>query len=117
MIFEYATAMLLVVLLVLIGNPFMFWMPSMLTTSVLLVIAVLVLVYAGFILKENGGDEREMLHRMLASRAAYLAGIAALTVALLVQGLVYQIDPWIAGTLALMIVVKVATRTWADKER
>ena len=115
MTFQYLITLALVVLLVLLGNPFMFWMPSMLATTLLLAAALLAVVYAGFILKENGGDERDVLHRMLASRAAYLTGVGILTLALLVQGLMYHIDPWIPLALALMVTAKVVARAWANK--
>ncbi|PIR82932.1 hypothetical protein COU19_03280 [Candidatus Kaiserbacteria bacterium CG10_big_fil_rev_8_21_14_0_10_56_12] len=117
MIFEYLVASLLVMLLVLLGNPFMFWMPSMMTTLVLVVVAVLVVIYAGLILRERRGDERELLHRMLASRAAYLAGIVVLTIALLLQGIRGEADPWIAATLATMVLAKVVARAWANRAR
>lgn len=115
MTFEYIVGIILVVLLLLIGNPFMFWMPSILAMTLLLVATLFALIYAGFVLKERGGDERDLLHRMLAGRAAYLAGIGILTLALLVQGLAHHIDPWIPGALALMVIAKIVARTWADK--
>jgi hypothetical protein len=95
----------------------MFWMPSMMTTTMLLVVTLLTLVYVGFVLREKGADERDVLHRMLAGRAAYLTGVGMLTLALLVQGFMYHIDPWVPGTLALMIVAKVGTRLWAERAR
>jgi hypothetical protein len=115
MTFEYIVATVLLILLVLLGNPFMFWMPSMLTMCLLLIATLLVLVYAGFVLKEKGGDERELQHRMLAGRAAYLTGIGVLALALLVQGLSHQIDPWIPGALALMVLAKIVARIWSNK--
>jgi hypothetical protein len=114
MTFEYIIAAILIVLLVLLGNPFMFWMPSVMAMTLLLIATLFALIYAGFVLQENGGDERDLLHRMLAGRAAYLTGIGTLTLALLVQGLSHHIDPWIPGALALMILAKIVARTWAD---
>ena len=117
MTLEYVVAFVLIVLLVLIGNPFMFWMPSLLTMAVLLAATLFAVIYAGFVLRERGGDERDLLHRMLAGRAAYLTGIGALTLALLFEGLAHQIDPWIPATLALMVIAKIAARIWAGKAR
>lgn len=114
---EYLVAFVLTVLLILLGNPFMFWMPSMLTTLVLLVAALLALVYAGFVLKEVSRDEREMLHRMFAGRVAYLAGISILTVALVAQGLRGGIDPWIPSALACMVLAKVIAHAFAERTK
>lgn len=114
MTLEYITGIVLVVLLLLVGNPFMFWMPSAMAMTLLLVATLLALVYAGFILKEKSGDERDLLHRMLAGRVAYLTGIGILTLALLLQGLSHHIDPWIAGALACMVIAKIIARAWID---
>lgn len=114
---EYLVAFVLVALLVLLGNPFMFWMPSMLATAVLLSTAVLALIYAGFVLKETSRDEREMLHRMFAGRAAYLTGISVLTLALLYEGLTRGIDPWIPATLACMVIAKVVAHAFAERTK
>ena len=114
---ERIVALVLIILLVLIGNPFMFWMPSMMLISVLVVIAVLVFVWAGFILQETAHDEREEWHRTHAGRAAYLSAAVVLTIALLYQGITHTIDFWIPLTLAVMIIAKLGARFYADLYR
>jgi hypothetical protein len=114
---ERIVAIVLIILLVLIGNPFMFWMPSMMLTVALVVITSLIFVWAGFILTEKARDEREESHRTHAGRAAYLGAAAMLTVALVYQGLTDAIDIWIPATLAVMIVAKLFTRLFSDTYR
>jgi cellobiose-specific phosphotransferase system component IIC len=114
---ERIVAIVLIILLVLIGNPFMFWMPSMMLVSVLVVIAALVFAWAGFIFTETATDEREEWHRTHAGRAAYLSAAAILTIALVYQGFTHKIDFWIPLTLAVMVVAKLFARFYADTYR
>jgi hypothetical protein len=114
---QYLIAFALVLLLGLLANPFMIWMPNQAEMMVVLVAAILAVVYAGFVLKEEAGDERETLHRMLAGRAAFLTSLGVLTVALLYQGVTHTIDPWIPGALALTLLAKLITRMWANATR
>ena len=112
---QYLIALALVILLGLLANPFMVWMPSPTEMLVVLVAAILAVVYGGFVLKENGGDERDVLHRMLAGRAAFLASLAVLTIALIYQGAHRAIDPWIPAALALTILAKLVAHAWASR--
>lgn len=114
---EYLIASALVILLGLLANPFMVWMPSPAQMMVVLVAAILAIVYGGFVYKEGMGDERETLHRMLAGRAAFLTSVAVLTTALIVQGLQHNIDLWIPAALAVTILAKLIARAWANKAR
>jgi hypothetical protein len=108
------TAVVLVVLLVLLCDPFMVWMPAGVRMLALLGAAALAFVWAGFVLYEHAQDERELLHKMHAGRVAYLSGIALLTLALVVQGLGHAIDPWIAAALAVMVISKLAARLYSE---
>jgi hypothetical protein len=114
---ERIVAIILIIMLVLIGNPFMFWMPSMVLMTVLVVIAALVFVWAGFILTETAHDEREEWHRTHAGRAAYLSAAAMLAIALVYQGFTHHIDFWIPATLAVMVIAKLFARVFADTHR
>lgn len=116
-IFHVGTAAVLVVLLGLLTDPFMLWMPEPAQMAVLVGAAVLACVWAGFVMYERARDERELAHTMHAGRAAYLSGIAVLTLALVFQGFAHRIDPWIAGALAVMVVSKLAARLYSDRYR
>ena len=113
-IFQIATGVTLLVLLLLLSDPFMLWMPPMAAMSALLVIVLLMLVWTGFIMYEKSHDERELLHKMHGGRIAYLLGIAVLTLALFVQGLAHHIDPWIALSLAGMVIGKISAHLYLD---
>jgi hypothetical protein len=112
---QVVIALVLVVLLLALADLIPFWMPDMAEMLVLLGASTLLLVWAGFVMYEKSGDERELTHRMNAGRVAYLSGIGTLTVALIVQGLAHAIDPWIAVTLGVMVVSKLGARIFADK--
>ncbi|MBU6323358.1 MAG: hypothetical protein KGI41_00515 [Patescibacteria group bacterium] len=114
---EYLIAVALVALLGLLTNPFMVWMPTPTQMVVVFVAAILAVVYGGFVLKEQAGDERETLHRMLAGRAAFLTAMAVLTMALIYQGVTHTIDPWIPAALALTIFAKLVARAWASRHQ
>jgi len=91
-----------------------FWMPMMGQMVALLIVVVLLLVWAGFVLKEHAHDEREALLTMRSGRTAYLAGLAMLLLALIVQGMAHAIDPWIAGALLVMVLAKLGTRLFVE---
>ncbi len=110
----YFITLSLAVLLVLLADP-LGWMPPMGAMVALLAATVLLIMFAGFVMQENGGDERDLLHRLNAGRISYLAGIAALTLALIVQGLAHAIDPWILITLGAMVVAKVVAHFYSDR--
>lgn len=112
---EYLIAIALVILLGLLANPFMLWMPSTALMAVTLVAAILAVVYGGFVYKEQAADERDALHRMLAGRAAFLTSLAVLTLALIWQGAINDIDPWIPAALGLTILAKLIARAWASR--
>ncbi len=114
---EYLVAAALVILLGLIANPSMLWMPTPTQMLVVLVAAILAVVYSGFVLKEGGGDERDVLHRMLAGRAAFLTALGVLTIALIYQAANHAIDPWIPAALALTILAKLIAHGWASRHQ
>jgi len=113
-IFHIGVALVLVALLVLLTDPFMYWMPAPAQMLVLLGATVLAAFWAGFVMQERASDEREAVHTMYAGRVAYLSGIATLTLALIVQGLNHALDPWIPLALGVMVVSKLAARLYVE---
>ncbi len=108
-------AILLLVMLAALTDPFMYWMPSMPQIVALALTSAGLAVWMGIVLRETAGDEREEKHRMFAGRIAYLSGLGALTLALVTQGLAHSVDPWIPWTLAIMVVSKLGARWYADR--
>lgn len=104
---EIFVSLILVILLALFLNPFGFWMPNTLLMMMVLGLIVVFAVFSGFIWKEYARDEREMLHRMLAGRIAYLIGAGVLVLGIIVQSFRHELDSWLVFTLGLMILAKI----------
>ena len=104
----------LVIIAILLLNPFHFWMPDMMVLCMLASALVLFGIFASFILREKSVDEREDQHKALAGRNAFLAGSGVLMLGIVVQGYTHTVDPWLVVTLITMVVVKLITRHWSD---
>lgn len=78
-------------------------------------VLVLFGIFASFILREKSTDERDSQHRTLAGRNAFLAGSAVIILGIIIQGLSHAVDEWLVITLIVMVVTKIGTRIWSDK--
>jgi hypothetical protein len=105
----------LIALAILLLNPFHFWMPDMMVMCMLAVSLVVFGIFASFILREKIADERDAAHRTLAGRNAFLAGSSILMLGIVIQGYSHVVDPWLVISLIVMILVKIATRLWSNK--
>jgi len=112
---ETIVTVALIAIAILLLNPYHFWMPDMMVICMLAITLGLFGIFASFILRETMVDEREGQHRTLAGRNAFLAGSGVLTLAIVVQGYTHTVDPWLVVALIVMIVVKVGTRIWSDR--
>lgn len=112
---EIIVSLTLVVLAVLLLNPFQFWMPDMMVMGMLVALLVLFGIFASFILKEKVYDERDDVNRSLAGRNAFLGGSTVLMLGIVIQGYSHKVDPWLIIALIVMIIVKISTRLWSDK--
>jgi peptidoglycan/LPS O-acetylase OafA/YrhL len=112
---ELSVTLLFIIIAILLLNPFNFWMPNMLLMVILALALIIFGVFISFVLREKVLDERDNVHRQLAGRNAFLTGSIVLVVGLMIQGYKHQIDPWLVLALVFMIVAKVATRIWSDK--
>lgn len=112
---EIILTICIVVVAVLLLNPFSFWMPNMLVMCMLASILALFGVFAGLVLREKSKDERDDIHKGLAGRNAFLAGSVVLILGIFIQGLSHTIDAWLILALIAMIIAKVVTRIWTDK--
>ncbi|MBI2612461.1 hypothetical protein HYW59_01450 [Candidatus Kaiserbacteria bacterium] len=112
---EVIASIILIVLLVLILNPFNFWMP---TNMQMIIVAGILSAFgavAVFILRERALDEREETHRSFAGRWAFLAGSALLVLAIVVQSFSHTVDPWLVAVLVVMVISKMAARLYGDR--
>ena len=108
-----ACALILIALLIL--NPFHFWMPDMAHITMLVAFLVVFGVFATYILREKILDERDAFHRMFADRMAYLAGTSVLFVAIAYGAWIDAVDSWLVGSLVVMIIVKLGARFYSDR--
>ncbi len=114
---EAVVTVALIVIAVLLLNPFHFWMPDMVVMCMLAITLGLFGVFASFILRESMIDERDVQHRTLAGRNAFLAGSGVLTLGIVIEGYTHSVDPWLVIALTVMVVVKIGSRIWADRNR
>ena len=112
---EVIVSVALVVLAILLLNPFDFWMPDMIVIGVLVVTLVFFGIFASFVLREKIFDERDGVNRSLAGRNAFLAGSAILILGIVEEGYSHSIDPWLVIALIGMVIAKITTRIWRDK--
>ncbi len=109
---ETLVSLALIALLVLFLNPFGFWMPNALLIMMIVGLIVVFALFAGFIWRENTKDEREVLHRFMAGRIAYLVGVGGLIIGIIVQSLWHDLDPWLVYILGTMIFAKIIGRMY-----
>ena len=112
---ETIVALALIVIAILLLNPFHFWMPNMIVMCMLATALVLFGIFASFILREKSVDERDDQHKSLAGRNAYLTGSGVLMLGIVIQGYTHTVDPWLVIALIGMVIVKIITRIWSDK--
>lgn len=113
---EVTTSLVLLVLAVLLLNPFGFWMPDFVLMCILALMFVAFALFAAFLLRENAFDERELLHRMFSGRVAFLTGTTILTVGIVVQSLEHDVDLWLVLALVGMVLSKLISRIYSDKQ-
>lgn len=114
---ELVVAIMLIVSLILVLNPYHFWMPSMMHKFVLGITVAVFGVFSSFILREQVVDEREATHRMLAGRVAFLSGSSMLVLGIIYQSLTYMVDPWLVATLVVMILGKVSALIYSAENK
>ncbi|HTH92956.1 MAG TPA: hypothetical protein VL576_00555 [Candidatus Paceibacterota bacterium] len=96
-------------------NPFGWWMPDMMLAGLLIIALVIFGLFAAFAVKEKVRDERESHHRFVAGRSAFIAGTSVLALAMLIQSLHHNVDPWLFVAFVTMILVKLGSRSYADQ--
>lgn len=113
---ETIVGAVLLVLAVLLLNPLNFWMPDMMLVGMLGLTLGAFALFAGFVLREKVQDERELAHRMLAGRVAFLVGSALLTLGIVVQATRHEVDPWLVIALVAMVLSKLVVRIYSDSK-
>lgn len=113
---ETIIATVLVVLLVLFLNPFDFLMPPPFLSMLVIVLIAIFGMFVSIVWKEQVRDEREVLHRMLAGRFAFLVGSSILVIGIIVQELRHVTDPWLIYALSGMLIAKIVGMLYGQKK-
>ena len=104
---ETIISLALVGLLVFFVNPLDLLMPHALHPFMVPFLIVLFIIFTGFLWKETRGDEREQMHKFIASRSAYFATITTLIVGVVVQSFKGEIDSWIVIAICVGLLAKI----------
>lgn len=111
------SSIVLAVSAVLLVNPGHLWMPTMGHMALLASLVVAVAAFGVFVLRESGGDERDILHRSFSGRAAFLAGGIVLLLAIIVESMHEALDGWLVAALVVMVLAKVAAHIYSARYR
>lgn len=104
---EIVICLLLIGLLVFFIDPLDLLMPQQMHPFMVPVLVILFIVFAAFLWKENPGDERDKLHKLIASRFAYFAVITILILGVILQSFKGAIDPWLVITICIALLAKI----------
>ncbi len=104
---EIIISLVLIGLLVFFINPLDLLMPQPLHPFMVPFLVVLFIIFAALLWKETPGDEREQLHKFIASRFAYFAVITTLIIGVIVQSFKGEIDPWLVIAICLALLAKI----------
>jgi len=113
---EIIISLIFLVVLFFCLDPFDWFMPSMLEMFLLVLLVLVFAAFATFVWKEGKGDEREVMHNMLAGRFAYLAGTTTLIVGIVVQSLEHKTDHWLIIALAIMVISKMIGLIYSQRK-
>lgn len=105
---ETVMGVALAALLMMLLNPFDWWMPTAMAMTLTGVLVAVFAVFASFMWREKPRDEREGLHRLLAGRWAFLAGSGVLVLGIVAGEFAHDLDPWLPLALGAMILAKIA---------
>jgi hypothetical protein len=111
---QILVALVLTFFLLVLADFVPFWMPMMGEMVALAIVVVMLLVWVGFVMQEQAQDERELLLKMRAGRIAYLSGLVVMIAGLVFQSLNNHIDPWLAVSLAVMVLSKLCARLYFE---
>ena len=106
---EIIAALVLILLVGALLNPFGWFMPSPVVMMLILGLVVVFILFTAFVWKERARDERELWHRTIAGRVAFLSGVSVLVLGIIIQGLNHNVDVWLVLTLTVMIFAKIIT--------
>ncbi len=104
---EIIISLFLIGLLIFFINPLDLLMPQVLHPFMVPFLVVLFIIFTGFLWKETPGDEREQLHKLIASRFAYFAVITTLTAGVIFQSFKGEVDPFLIIGICIALLAKI----------
>ena len=113
---EVLITILLVVLSIVLLNPYI--MPMGFVLYVPLVFIILFGGFVGLVWRENGGDERDALLRYISARVAYLIGLSISAL-----GIIYEmttkmeVSGWLVAIFLAMVIAKTIGFIYAKLNR
>jgi len=100
-------SILIIILALMLLDPFMVLMPGSMPMFVILLLVVLFAAYSIFIYREKARDERELINRMAAARTAWLIGAGATLAGIVYEGLTrHMVDKWLIFALVATVIGK-----------
>jgi len=114
---EIVISIILLGLVVVFANPMAFTMPEQMHEVMGPSLVILLAIFAAVFWREQKGDEREALHKYIAARFAYFAGVAVLLLAILLQSLRHVLDPWLVIAVAVMLLAKIFGLLYSNYRR
>lgn len=106
---ETIVSVFLALITILLFKPMYLLMPESSHSMIVFSLVVIFIAFAAFVWRERGRDEREIYHKYMAGRFAYLAGSSALVVGIVFQSLKDSIDIWLLVALLAMTLAKTIT--------
>ena len=97
----------LIGLLIFFTNPLNLLMSPQMHPFMTPVLVLLFIIFAAALWRETPGDEREQLHKFIASRFAYFAAVTVLIIGITYQSLNNAIDPWLVIAICIMLLAKI----------
>lgn len=104
---ETVISLALIGLLIFFINPLDLLMPYALHPFMVAFLVVLLIIFTGLLWKETPGDEREQMHKFIASRFAYFAVIATLIIGVIFQSFKGEVDPFLIIGICIALLAKI----------
>ena len=105
---ETIISLFLIGLLIFFINPLDLLMPKQLHLFMIPTLVLLFIFFAAIIWKEKTSDERQQLHRFIASRFAYFASVTVLFLGIIYQSTYNAVDPWLIIAVCVILLSKIA---------
>lgn len=99
----------IIVLAVVLANPFNLWMPTTLHMMLIAVLLIFFTMTAFLVLQRTPLDEREQLLSLQAYKTAYVVSTTLVVMGIVLQSLNHVVDPWLVMIFIGLVATKVVT--------